>query len=770
MFFINRENERNSFKNSYEKNVQNNISQVYIIEANHGIGKSEFIREVSKYFSYHPLEIFQSGHNEELLTFKRMVLELDKTSIEYGYDDFKAFYKKKANNAKAIQLLLKITAIFGQAWAKKKNFDVELTSLMDRPVQSEKFILNAQTENLFEYSKYVLTTVHMHVIFHHAVSIDSGSLDLISKLIALSKGCVFIFESDNDESSSRIEQQLQNSHSIFLRRYLLNKLSNVHIQTYIQQLLSDLKLEADNIESSILRESIEKGDLAEISSILKDFNDGLKKNTSTQLRSIKEILQNLSDRQNALLILIGYANGKLNLDELGDVINELNNAFSISDVNLLFEKGLIEKNSNYTLLLPFVRELFNEKEYMPILKYAVASALIKNLNTKLCQSYNTRYVDVLVEYYLSNKQFYQLKTLLPQISQRLKNFNTQAERIDYFEKFHKARYELYKNNASFALMFAKIAYDANLYYEAMDFINLVSDVNDTTIFIKALVLNRCENFSQSKKYINSIINKVDKPSSIYFKLSLVYIMNLIQLNERDDAAILLKELLSYTQEPLYPYLIRLSNVFYSEYNQRLEVVESITADFYKTNTNEFSGLHAIYLAYLYSLTNQPKLAEESLSEAREFFGNNLIYNHMILHNEATIKFHNHKIDDDIVILLNNAKITAYDKYDLFAINNNLLVYYILSDNISNLECQKIALELEEMLTCTNFKRFVDKIYYNLYHYYLKMFNYEKSEFYKIKLLQKNINYDGSYKYELMYETSWKLPLNIDDYSVEKKIN
>jgi hypothetical protein len=247
---------------------------------------------------------------------------------------------------------------------------------------------------------------------------------------------------------------------------------------------------------------------------------------------------------------------------------------------------------------------------------------------------------------------------------------------------------------------------------------------------------------------------------ILFKLSLVLMMNLIQLNERNDAEKIFNELKSYTQESLYPYLIRLSNVFYSDFMERLEVVESITEDFYETNDNEFSGLHAIYLAYLYAITKQPEQAEKSLIEARDFFGKNLIYNHMILHNEATIKFHNNEIDEDIQTLLNNAKITAYDEYDRFAINNNLLVYYILKGNISSLECQKIVIELENMLNHTNFKRFIDKINYNLYHYYLKMFNYEKSEYYKIKLLHANIKYDNNYKYKLIYETSWKLPINI----------
>lgn len=83
MFFINRKEELKSFVNNYDENIENNISQVYIIEASHGIGKTEFIKEVSKYFSYIPLDIFPSDDNEELATFKRLVLELDKTSIEY---------------------------------------------------------------------------------------------------------------------------------------------------------------------------------------------------------------------------------------------------------------------------------------------------------------------------------------------------------------------------------------------------------------------------------------------------------------------------------------------------------------------------------------------------------------------------------------------------------------------------------------------------------------------------------------------------------------
>lgn len=754
MNFINRKKELNSLKHNYETYTKSNTTQVYIVEANHGIGKSEFIREVSKYFSYFPLDIFQTDNQEELSTFKRLVLELDKTSKENQYNDFKTFYSKKANNKKAIQLILKITSIFAQSLTTNSD------GLIDNSVHYEEFILKAQTENLFEYAKYVFTKTCVHVVFHNASNIDSGSLDILSKLITTSNGSVFIFETENEKTSLKIEHYLQNNHKIFLQKYTLSKLSDEHMHTYIQHLLNELKLQTTSIDSDILKESIEKGDLEEISSILKDFNCRFKESTSTKLRSIKEILESLSDKQTILLILIFYVNGKLNFEDICEIMNDLNISFSISDLEYLLEKNLIEKHEDIVTLQSFVYDKLNVQTYRPTLKYVAASALIKNLNTKLNKSFNNQYVDILVEYYINSKQYCQLKPLLPAISQRLRNFNTQAERIDYFKKFSAIRKELFGYDENFAIMFAKIAYDANLYFDALDFVDMIKNINNDTIFLKAIILNRCEDFEESINYIKSNLNYMDSQSSIYFKLSLVLMMNLIQINKRDTAKKIFEELNHYTHETLYPYLIRLSNVFYNDMEMRLNVVKSISDRLYQTSDNEFSGLHAIYLAYLYALTQKRELAEESLLKARAFLGNNLIYNHMILHNEATIKFHSQEIDEEIPILLNNAKITAYDEYDQFAINNNLLVYFILTDKISSLQCQKIVFELEDMLEHTNFKRFVDKIFYNLYFYYVKMFNMEKSDYYKNKLIEAKFNYTGDYNYQLIYETSWKLPINI----------
>lgn len=73
MIFINRREEFNSFKNNYEIQMRKAINQIYIVEANHGVGKSEFIREVSKFFIHHSLNIYQPENNGELSIFKRFV-------------------------------------------------------------------------------------------------------------------------------------------------------------------------------------------------------------------------------------------------------------------------------------------------------------------------------------------------------------------------------------------------------------------------------------------------------------------------------------------------------------------------------------------------------------------------------------------------------------------------------------------------------------------------------------------------------------------------
>jgi len=714
MEFINRRDELDKIQNEYKQHLKTGKSQVYIIRANSGIGKSEFIKETIKHFSQTPIEILHLDDTENSSTFRRFVIELDKVSQFYGYLDFKAFYTKKINSSKALQLLLKMSSFFGQAFigmVSKENglesiiSEVNLPSLIPDPREYETFILKAQTENLFEYAKYVLDHENLYFNFPNASVIDQESLDLLNKLIEKSEGSLFIFEC----ADKKVENSFKNSRNIILRTYQLEKLSDEHIKLYINILSNQLALQAEQINFTTLQDSIRKGDLSEISLILKDFSERLKENKASKLQSIYQIIENISQTQLVFLLFVFYTKRKLSLTDLREIMLETDKTFSQEDIDFLLEKGLLDQVENFVFLSNSVSEVIRQETYFKKEKTFVGSILIRFLNLKLSQTNEFVYLDTLVDYYICSKFFLQIKLILPKIQERLLNFDSQQGRKEYFEIFYLNRQRFIEKDSSFALSLAKIAYDANLYYEALEFINLSTEVTADIVFAKSLILNRCELFPESIKYIQENIMNLSEQSSQFFKLSLIKLMNLIQLERRDEAKTIFENIKLQVDNPYYPYLIRISNVFELSFSERLRKVEEISGRIYSLENAEFSGLNAIYLSYLYAVNDKINDAEEQLNKARDFFGDSLIYNHMILHNEATIKFHNNDIDNSIPELLNNAKLTAYDQYDLLAIYNNLLVYYILSDQIADINCQMLVYELEDLLNETGFKRFIDKI-------------------------------------------------------------
>jgi hypothetical protein len=767
MEFINRRDELDKIQNEYKQHLKTGKSQVYIIRANSGIGKSEFIKEIIKDFSQTPIEILHLDDTENSSAFRRFVIELDKVSQFYGYLDFKAFYTKKINSSKALQLLLKMSSFFGQAFigmVSKENglesiiSEVNLPSLIPGPREYETFILKAQIENLFEYAKYVLDHENLYFNFPNASVIDQESLDLLNKLIEKSEGSLFIFEC----ADKKVENSFKNCRNIILRTYQLEKLSDEHIKLYINILSNQLELQAEQINFTTLQDSIRKGDLSEISLILKDFSERLKEDKASKLQSIYQIIENISQTQLVFLLFVFYTKRKLSLTDLREIMLETDKTFSQEDIDFLIEKGLLDQVENFVFLSNSVSEVIRQENYFKKERTFVGSILIRFLNLKLSQTNEFVYLDTLVDYYICSKFFLQIKLILPKIQERLLNFDSQQGRKEYFEIFYLNRQRFIEEDSSFALSLAKIAYDANLYYEALEFINLSTEVTADIVFAKSLILNRCEYFPESIKYIQENIMNLSEQSSQFFKLSLIKLMNLIQLERRDEAKTIFENIKLQVDNPYYPYLIRISNVFELSFSERLRKVEEISGRIYSLENAEFSGLNAIYLSYLYAVNDKINEAEEQLNKARDFFGDSLIYNHMILHNEATIKFHNNDIDNSIPELLNNAKLTAYDQYDLLAIYNNLLVYYILSDQIADINCQILVYELEDLLNETGFKRFIDKINYNLCHYYYRMYNSEKVEMYCNKLADNQIKNFSDYKMKLMYETSWKLPLNLND--------
>ncbi|CYY24796.1 Uncharacterised protein [Streptococcus suis] len=73
MEFINRKHLLQELKNEYKQHLKTGNSHIYIIRASSGIGKSEFIKEITKGFSKIPIEILHLEDTEEFSTFRRLI-------------------------------------------------------------------------------------------------------------------------------------------------------------------------------------------------------------------------------------------------------------------------------------------------------------------------------------------------------------------------------------------------------------------------------------------------------------------------------------------------------------------------------------------------------------------------------------------------------------------------------------------------------------------------------------------------------------------------
>ena len=113
MKFINRKEELRNLQKDYTNNLNRGLNQVYIIKADSGVGKSEFIKEISKKLNLSFIEVFPLDDSNDFSTFKRFVIELDKISMSMVMMILKNFTPKMTSD-KAIKILLKISAIFAK--------------------------------------------------------------------------------------------------------------------------------------------------------------------------------------------------------------------------------------------------------------------------------------------------------------------------------------------------------------------------------------------------------------------------------------------------------------------------------------------------------------------------------------------------------------------------------------------------------------------------------------------------------------------------------
>ena len=149
---------------------------------------------------------------------------------------------------------------------------------------------------------------------------------------------------------------------------------------------NQLELQAEQINFTTLQDSIRKGDLSEISLILKDFSERLKEDKASKLQSIYQIIENISQTQLVFLLFVFYTKRKLSLTDLREIMLETDKTFSQEDIDFLLEKGLLDQVENFVFLSNSVSEVIRQETYFKKERTFVGSILIRFLNLKLSQT------------------------------------------------------------------------------------------------------------------------------------------------------------------------------------------------------------------------------------------------------------------------------------------------------------------------------------------------------------------------------------------------
>lgn len=762
MLFINRKEEREYFKNRIIKKEPGR-TKIFIIESEPGIGKTALINEVCQELNLSSLLVMKTnGEIANYGRFRRFIYEIDKRSEELGIPSFDEFYNNKAKKKRIFNYIKTIFDFLIFIATKGRFFSA---SNRENAIKCDNFIFSADIEYLFNYAKNCISKIDSCIIFENADNIDEGSLDLLSKLTKTA--CNILLFECSSSNGNYISKMLKNDKICMIEKYELKKLTLEHINEYISEIAKKHNIDITRIDKNNILSSIESGNLEEISNSIEVFSKIKSKNDTSILLSLEQQIEKLSNEEIIVLMLIMNSYNRLTKDDIKNIMKKYCNVekYCIENpIQHILDRKIAKEENELLILSEHVFEILNSNESYKSLRDTAYSLVYQYINNQLDCGYSAKYLDILLEINLEKKYINQIIGLTEKIRKRIRLLGYHKDRVNYFDIVLKHKND-FKDNTELIKNLISIAYDSNLYEQALELFNQFSSEDIIKFkWVQALILNRCEKFADSNDVIDGYLK--NKNTKEKFNYKLLKIMNNIQLKKQDLAYNVYNQIKDETEEPLYPYLYRLSNVFENNFEMKMTIVENSTKKIEKLKGNnhikdsyisDFIALHYIYLCYIYTINERFVDAEKMLELARPLLRDCTSYNHMLLHNQATIKLYKGEKDDSIETLLQNALVTAYDEYDKISIYNNLLIYYIKKNQISSKQCLEVVSELENRLNETEFQRFLDKVRYNLYHYYKKMYNNDRLEILK-KQLKSSQDLDSEFEPQYMYETSWKLPL------------
>ncbi len=775
---IDRDDETDYINNSL---IGASKSQVFIIQANSGLGKTSLTKKLmaeKKIDGYDYFRVKTAPHNKNDNSTEWLFIDEIFDSIRTYYDQFlyNDFLKFKNylsyNNNKLIQSLANNELISGLSISDDINGIKTLGSFVFSTFKSSfKRFSNLGYYNPYatiydnsalsrsiktEYIRYVLSNTKCILIVENAQNIDYISLkyllDWINDTKNYKHGFILEYTTSDDDSVSYLKEL---THSLIATNVNIKRIElGIIDKKYVLQIIdinvrnkpTDISFSIDALEHF---DNYSNGNIWDLLDYARTYETSKKEKRKNEKPTLEKFLR-LSDKAQIVSYIIFYYSGIVNKKKLVYIYESFFSSKEEGDIKgvleELHESNIIESENTEAIVFAHasitdvVSESIklNTNIYLSI--YHSLIAIFEN-------SYNGKDVfenkafawHMLLKLYVDNepdKIAYLLDDFLENIMNTISSKNAWA----YIKAFIISTKHKIPELIGLYFKVLEVCYKTLLYEEGLWCITQMEkqiDIykNDQLLLHKMLYLSILDKQDDVINIYNKIIDKVEKYTHKWINLKLIVLNCYISINRKDlcieihNELITIPKLKKYAE---YPYFLRLTNI-YLPYNKSLRNAKKSIKLFAKIGDIEQEGKSWITYSKLLSSIGKHKKAIKAIKNAQSklsssHVGYACIYNnlagYLMLKNEHGPEIWNY------LDIAEQYSVTIYDK--LSVVLNKLAWCYENKafnriDLLENKAKAYIEKEPSKLIHCTT--------YYNLYLIMVQSNNQTKAKKYYKKFYE-----------------------------------
>lgn len=589
-------------------------------------------------------------------------------------------------------------------------------------------VLNSDEESILFRKKYiceVLSKNNIVIGIENIHNIDSQSMELlgdISKRLKSNIKFIFEYTFENTIDSSQEKNNFMN----FIKE----------VQTFMK--IEPIVYKVEKLDFNEAIKLIEKKE-SSYSAIKKSYdesegnlmyliiNQGI---NSGQNNPIEASLEQLNKNQKLILYILYLNESKLLLDDLKYILKKskmiLEKEYSENIIFLIKNNFIKKTDSKYIQI--------NHDSILESLDSHKTDIEIYNAYKLVVGFYEKKYTENQQSEDIINHLFFlyvkfndeNLFKLFDPLENIIRKYKYPEEIINilqiYEEKFSNNKSELYKCLLIFII---KIACENQLVDIAQSYLDKIYDPDiKLHIAIKAKILSMKSNNSKSVSELEELINIETDGTRLKLFMELCLLSMKMEITSQFEIEKNISKLISneaYTHYVEYAYLLKNSAEYCYDVNDAENLFKKSIKILEKNDL--FDKIPRIELSLSNMFAYSGDLDKAKMHFPRDISKLKITY---VLNNKCAIKLLEGNIDSTIEENLNDAILLTSNEYELVILHSNLMIYYILNDDIEKASFEAAYIESVNY-DIYNYEEFLHILFQNLLFYYKKIGHESKIE-------------------------------------------